>query len=102
MFLVMILVTSWRSSFSLSKLEDAAFAVRVSRYSRAVFDMNVSAKRCYNTWGMRGDSTAHQNQQMRTVSVLFQPLDHMCLQTPLRARLGMKMPICEDRICPLL
>ena len=55
MFLVMILVTSWRSSFNLSKLEDAAFAVRVSRYSRAVFDMNVSVKKCYNTWGMRSD-----------------------------------------------
>jgi hypothetical protein len=45
---------------------------------------------------------AHQNQQMRTVSVRFQLWDHMCLQTPLRARLGMKMPIFEDRICPLL
>ena len=47
-------------------------------------------------------TSTHQSQQMRTVSVLFQLLDHMCLQTPLRARLGMRMPICEGRICPLL
>ena len=47
-FLVIILVTSCRSSFSLSKLEDAAFAVRVSRYSRAVFDINVSVNSYYS------------------------------------------------------
>ena len=41
-FLVIILVTSWRSSFSLSKFELAALAVRVSRYKRAVLDIKVS------------------------------------------------------------
>ena len=46
MFLVMILVTSCKSPFSLSRFDSdelaAAVAVRVSWYSRAVFDMNVS------------------------------------------------------------
>jgi hypothetical protein len=43
-FFVIILVTSCRSSFNLSRPEPlAAVAVRVSRYSRAVFDMKVSA-----------------------------------------------------------
>jgi hypothetical protein len=41
-FLVMILVTSCKSSFNFSSPDAAAFAVRVSWYSRAVFDMNVS------------------------------------------------------------
>jgi len=42
-FFVIIRVTSCSSSFSLSKFElPAALAALVSRYNRAVFDMNVS------------------------------------------------------------
>jgi hypothetical protein len=42
-FFVIILVTSCRSSLSLSRL-DPAFAARVSWYSLAVLDMNVSVR----------------------------------------------------------
>ena len=42
MFFVIILVTSCRSSLSLSRFEVAAFAVLESRYSLAVFDIKVS------------------------------------------------------------
>lgn len=41
MFLVMILVTSCSSSFNLSRLDPPA-TLRVSWYSLAVFDINVS------------------------------------------------------------
>ena len=41
-FFVIILVTSCRSSLSLSRFEVAALAVLESRYSLAVFDIKVS------------------------------------------------------------
>lgn len=42
-FFVIMRVTSWSSSLSLSKFElPEALAALVSRYKRAVFDMNVS------------------------------------------------------------
>lgn len=44
-FLVIIRVTSCKSSFSLSRFELAAFAVRVSWYSRAVLLINVSTRK---------------------------------------------------------
>ena len=67
--------------------------------------MNVSVNECMDVIvpeRCEVTSIPHQNQQMRTVSVLFQLLDHMYLQIPLKARLGKRMPIFEDKICPLL
>ena len=69
-FLVMILVTSWSSSLSLSRFELPAPAVRVSWYSLAVFAIKVSGNDLVKQLCFRGGSKrpTHQNRQMHRAS----------------------------------
>jgi len=98
-FLVMILVTSCRSSFSLSRPDDAALAVRVSRYSLAVFDINVSEKHDIRMKNNRKKRKADQNQRMRMVSGRSPPLGHRCWQTLWKVHLSMRMRAFVGTTC---
>ena len=100
MFFVIILVTSCRSSLSLSRL-DPAPAARVSWYSLAVLDMNVSVCDPVSQFGPRKHATTatNQSQQTHTASVPSQPLHRTTWRIPLRVRPSKKMQVFVDRTC---
>lgn len=94
-FFVIILVTSWRSSFSLSSPE-LPVAARVSWYNRAVLDMNVSVYTCQQT----GDVTQrsqYQSGRMRMVFVSCPLEDHNSLRTLSTTRPDTRRPAFSDK-----
>lgn len=100
MFLVIMRVTSCRSSLSLSRFElPAAFAVRVSWYSRVVLPMKVSEATVSAKEPTISCTCTHRIQQMRMAFGLCLPSRHMTSRTPSTAHRGRRKLASEDTTC---